>query len=157
MGTNGNEGVTLEGADSFIPMRPRMALSNSFLFITFKDNGKLVMHWGRLNTQGGVDGFRGPTDLLDIGDILDLKIIARGNIALVAAIERVGSTNRVRAAVGQVSGQLFTCRECPPKDLPEGQIVDLLNRINDDGSSDDFVCVKPAGSATGVYGHHPPP
>jgi hypothetical protein len=156
MGTN-EDNISLEAFDDIIPKKPRLALTNSYLFCTFPDNGRLVLIWGELDALGGLGAVSDDIALFEIGDILELKIIARDNIVLAAAIERVDSIRRVRAAVGRVSEGVFNHLECPMRDLPEGQIVDILSRINEDGTSDDLVCIKPGGASTGVYGHHPAP
>jgi hypothetical protein len=159
MGTTATQ-ISLSGMDPDIPKSPKLALTSEYLFWTFKDNGNVVLRWSKLDPRtGGITSISPKITLFPIGNMVELRIIGRGNIALVAAIDSVGGTNTVKGAVGKVSGAppVFTPRRCPDRVLPAGQIVDILCRINDDETSDDLVCVMAGGNAAGAYGHHPPP
>lgn len=160
MGTNGGDSP-IELSDGEIASAPKFAVTDSWLFETINDAGKILLRFG----DAAGNGMSGQTLMFDAqGKVLDLRIIARKNIALVLALVE-SDMLRLRAAVGRVTDDAphkLSRIQCPVKDLPgvsPDSIVDIIGNINDDGTSDDRIIVS-AGAGSGVSvisGHHPAP
>ena len=134
---------------------------NNNLFVAFFQNNKIKLKCSR---KGG--GFLSrPIDIMSIAGSLKLfKVAARGDVAVAIAIEDTGSGLKVKGVTGTISpdgpsGAKFTHRECPSrilKDITLSDILDLTIRINNDGTSDDYVFTKAtAGANVSHIGHHP--
>ena len=160
MGTNGGD-TPIESSDRDLAAGPKFAVTDTWLFQTTNEGGKIFLRFG--DAAGNDMG--GQTLLFNAqGKVLDLRIIARRNIALVLALVQ-SDMLRLRGAVGKVTDEVphkLSRIECPQKELtgvsPES-IVDIVGIINDDGTSDDRVIVS-AGAGSGVTvisGHHPAP
>lgn len=156
--TNGL-GTPIEMPDIEVEARPKFAATGIGIFETFNDAGKILMRFR--SAAGG--GFGSATLMFDShGSILDLRIYAMHNIALVLAL--VQSDKLVlQGAVGKVSaGSPIISMQCEPKDLSgvsPDSILDIVGNFNEDGTSVEHVIIA-AGPGSGVVivqGHHPAP
>jgi len=151
-----------------INLRPRFAASVgkigdilcNNLFLTYVEEGKIKLGY---SLDGGNDMTQPRVDLLNpMGNIRRLEIASRNNIVVVVAIEEneqglwaIGSTGTLK--IGD-TGPFIDHLECQPRKLPTNldNIVDMTIRINDDGTSDDFIIYRGgAGALTTKVGHHP--
>jgi len=162
MGDNtGPVSSTISISQAELLSRPKFAVTDNFLFYTFIDEAGYQL---RFSTDGG-KSFSGLTKLCNLeGEVLDLRISAKNDIALVTSIEQNNDGTKVRAVVGIVievnEGLIFQPRECQGISLqvPPDSILDITSQINADGTSDDCVFIRAGtGATTTVFGHHPHP
>lgn len=138
--------------------------SNNNLFTTYVKNNKVKL---RCSARQG-NNMSAEVDILTVpGTVKLLKIGAKGDIAVVVAVEDIGTKLVVKGSTGTISTSAdpqghvistFTHQECPSKDLAGNfsDVLDLAIRINDDGTSDDYVFTKGVGGADVAHvGHHP--
>lgn len=134
---------------------------NNNLFVAFFQNNKIRIKCSR---KGG-GSLSSPIDVMNVtGQLKLFKVAAKGNIAVAIAIEESGSELKVRGVTGTISpdgpsGAKFTHQQCPERKLDKvkfSDILDLTIRINEDGTSDDYVFTKAtAGANVSHIGHHP--
>jgi len=145
-------------------LNPKFAASirgpNNNLFVTFIENNKVKL---RCSREGG----KNPSALVDLfnvsGRVPILKIASKDNVAVVVAVEDTNPGFKVMGAAGTISpdgtSAKFTHQACPVSDHPTAKISDVLDlsiRINDDGTSDDYVFSKGDTSVNVTHvGHHP--
>ena len=162
MGENvGPVSSTISLSEAELNSRPKFAVTDNFLFYTFIDEAGYQL---RFSTDGG-KSFSSLTKLCDIeGQVLDLRISASKDIALVTSIEQNDHGLKVRAVVGIVKpvneGLIFQPKECQgiSLEVPPASILDVTSVINVDGTSDDCVFIRAGTNATTtVFGHHPHP
>jgi hypothetical protein len=148
-------------------LRPVFAASCNNLFMTFVENNRINL---RCSPDAG-SSLSGKKNLMQVtGSVNYLKIEARDNIAVVAALEQTSSGLQIRGITGtirtppqdpgeQVADFPHTaCTTLPLPGVSFQDILDLTIRINDDGTSDDFVIIKTGtGTTTAHTGHHPHP
>jgi hypothetical protein len=95
-----------------------------------------------------------------------LRIASRGDIAVVVAVIDDGTqTYKIRGSTGTIQvipgssppTYRFIHQQCPDGQVDRtSNIYDLAIRINDDGTSDDYIFVKSAqGADVSHVGHHP--
>jgi hypothetical protein len=95
-----------------------------------------------------------------------LKVASRGDIAVVVAVIDDGTQEfKVRGSTGKIQTipgsspptYRFIHQQCPDGKVHRGsEIYDLAIRINDDGTSDDYIFVKSSqGADVSHVGHHP--
>jgi len=148
-----------------IALRPVFAVSCSNVFMTFLENNQIKL---RCSPDAG-NSVSGKKNLMQVsGPVNFLRIEARDDIAVVAALERTSSGLQIRGITGIITPPQdpaevaeFQHTPCSTLALPGvsfQDILDLIIRINDDGTSDDFVIIKTGtGTTTAHTGHHPHP
>jgi hypothetical protein len=145
-------------------LKPKFAASlgrgtNNNLFVTYIENNKVKLRCSR-------DGGNSPSSKLDLFDVSGrvpmLKIASKGDIAVVVAVEETSGGFKVKGAAGTISpdgaSAKFTHRVCPESTHNDNiaKVLDLSIRINDDGTSDDYVYLQGTSSVNvGHVGHHP--
>ena len=140
--------------------------TNNNLFIAYAKDNKVKL---RCSAVRG-NNLTSEIDIMDVpGTVKLLKIGAKGDIAVVVALEETGSGKlRVRGSTGTIVAtrdsnddviSSFTYRACPEKEF-HGRVSDILDlsiRINDDGTSDDYIFTKGEGGVNVAHlGHHIP-
>ena len=144
---------------------PRFAASlgtagKNNLFVTFPEGNKIML---KCSIKGG-NSMSVPIKIMDLkGNLKLFKIAANGDIAVTVAVEENGPDLVVRGATGTISPAgstaKFTHQACPERAIKNAKFSDVLDlaiRINDDGTSDDYVFTKATNSANVSHvGHHP--
>ena len=130
------------------------------LFIAFPETNNIML---KCSIKGG-NSMSVPKKIMDIkGNLKLFKIAAKGDIAVTVAVEEIAPDLVVRGATGTISldgsSAKFTYQACPErviKNVKFSDVLDLAIRINDDGTSDDYVFTKSATAANVSHvGHHP--
>jgi hypothetical protein len=146
---------------------PKFAVSCKNLFIAFLENGQINL---RCSPDAG-NSLSGKKNLMQVaGPVEFLRISAREDIAVVAALEQTSTGIQIRGVTGTIrtppqdpSEQVADfphapCTTIPLPGVSFQDILDLTIRINDDGTSDDFPIIKTGtGAITAHTGHHPHP
>lgn len=147
-------------------LHPRFAASCGNLFLTFIENNQVSL---RCSPNSGED-LSGKKILMDVsGPVNFLRIAAKDEIAVIAVLEQTAAGLCIRGVTGKIipprdPGELvadFDHTPCTALELDGASfenIMDLAIRINDDGTSDDFVIMRSRDSVTTAHtGHHPHP